>query len=71
MSNHVKGKVRHTPNSQWDAAIQEAKRQLMLAKRRIEGLERAVANWTKLRDEGVPWPTEQFVGQDSKQQHSI
>lgn len=39
MPNRVKGKVRHTPNPSWDVAISEAKRQLVLAKRRAKGLE--------------------------------
>jgi hypothetical protein len=56
MPNRVKGKVRPTPNSSWNSAISEASRQLALAKRRVEGLEKAVKNWTKLRDDGIPWP---------------
>jgi len=71
MPNRVKGKVRHTPNSPWDAAIKEAQRQLVHARRRAEGLERAVKNWTKLRDEGIPWPEAQSANQSSEQQHSV
>lgn len=55
MPNRVKSKVRRLPN-QWDVAIQEAERQLNAAKQRVKGLERAVENWKRLRDGGMPWP---------------
>lgn len=56
MSNPVNRKISHAPNPAWNAAIAEAERQLVLAKRRVTGLEKAVRNWKKLRDEGMPWP---------------
>ena|ERR1700693_543030 len=37
----------------WNSAIREAERQLVLAKRRVAGLEKTVTNWTRLRDEGM------------------
>jgi|HubBroStandDraft_6_1064221.scaffolds.fasta_scaffold04816_4 hypothetical protein len=58
MSNRVKRevrKVRREPKTQGNNAIREAQRQLLLAKRRVEGLEKTVENWTRLRDEGMPW----------------
>jgi hypothetical protein len=71
MSNLVKSKVRRRPNLLWDTAIEEAKQQLALARRRVEGLQQAVANWTKLRDEGIPWPGTQVTDHNSKQHHSV
>ena len=56
MPNRVKSKVRHTTNRAWDEAILEAERQLKFAKERVNGLERTIKNWIKLRDEGIPWP---------------
>jgi hypothetical protein len=58
MPNRVKTRVRHTPNLGWDAAIHEARRQLTIAERRVEGLKQTVHNWTKLKKEGMPWPGE-------------
>jgi hypothetical protein len=59
MPNRVKGKLDNKPKKLWNTAIREAERQLVLAKRRVEGLEKAVQNWTRLRDEGMPWPETQ------------
>jgi hypothetical protein len=70
MPNHVKGKLDIKPNKQWNDAIREAQRQLILAKRRVEGLEKTVRNWTQLRDRGMPWP-EQSHNQNQGQQHSV
>lgn len=54
--NRVKGRLDITAKRAWSAALKEANRQLILAKRRVEGLEKTVRNWTRLRDEGMPWP---------------
>ena len=70
MPNHVKHKVRLPSNSGWSAAIAEAERHLVLAKRRVEGLKRVVQNWRRLRDDGMPWPG-QLTDQSSDQQHSV
>ena len=64
MPNLVKRKLGVTSKLAWDSAIKEARRQLVITKRRVEGLERTVQNWTRLRDEGMPWPGDS--GQDSK-----
>jgi len=56
MPNRVNHKLDRMTKRTWNAAIREAERQLVLAKRRVEGLETTVKNWTRLRDEGMPWP---------------
>lgn len=56
MSNHVKGKVIHSYRRTWNIALADVKRQIVLAKRRVAGLEKTLENWAKLRDEGIPWP---------------
>jgi hypothetical protein len=62
MSNRVNRKLDITTQRAWDTAIKEAKRQLALARRRVEGLEKTVQNWTRLRHEGMPWPGESGRG---------
>jgi hypothetical protein len=56
MSNRVKTGLDNRAKRVWDSAIKEANRQLILARRRVEGLEKTVRDWTRLRDEGMPWP---------------
>jgi hypothetical protein len=62
MTKSVKGKLdikSKKTKKTWNMAIREAERHLVLAKRRVDGLEKTVANWTRLRDEGIPWPSDQ------------
>jgi hypothetical protein len=56
MSNRVKANIDITSKKLWNTAIKEAERQLILAKRRVHGLEQTMRNWTRLRDEGMSWP---------------
>ena len=56
MSNRVKTGLDNRAKRVWDSAIKEANRQLILARRRVEGLEKTVRDCTRLRDEGMPWP---------------
>jgi len=58
MSNHVKEKVKQSYRRAWNIALAEVKRQLILAKRRVAGLEKTLESWAKLRDDGMPWPQE-------------
>ena len=58
---------------EWDAAIEEAKSQLLKAgipSRRVQQLEDVIAVFTDKRDSGEPWPG-QLLSQKSSQQHSV
>jgi hypothetical protein len=68
MSNRVKGKVKQKLNK-WDVALHEVERHLAMAKQRVQQLEVVRSNWTRMRDEGMPWPQSQ--DQHSAQQHSV
>ena len=68
MSNRVKSKVTHTTRRTWNIALAEVKRQLVLARRRVAGLEKTRVNWAKLRDEGMPWPSAGVQDLDGKRQ---
>ena len=59
MHNRVNKKVNRIDkqvNAQWESAILELTRQLTEAKARVAALKKAIRTWTRLRDEGLPWP---------------
>ena len=59
MHNLVNNKVKHKSNkvkASWDAAIWELNRQLGETRKRASRLQKAIKTWTRLRDEGMPWP---------------
>lgn len=70
MSNRVKSKVIHPYRRTWNIALADVKRQIVLARRRVAGLEKILENWAKLRDEGIPWPGSavQEIGQKGESQ---
>jgi hypothetical protein len=61
MSSLVKQKMndaKHFTNPMWDVAISEAKDKLNRTLQAARGLRKAIANLTRLRDSGQPWPRE-------------
>ena len=71
MPNRVKSEVRPTPKNLGGDWYPGSQRQLVLAKRRVVGLEKTVTNWTRLRDEGMPGPGAQSENQSQEQSHSV
>ena len=45
-----------TPGLMWDKAIADVELKLSRAKKRVEALTRALANFRVQKEQGVPWP---------------
>jgi hypothetical protein len=56
--SHKRANQSYTPTSRWKQAIYQAEEELAAERRKVEGLESAIATFRRMEEEGVPWPGE-------------
>jgi hypothetical protein len=44
-------------SNKWDAVIQDAERQLVKVNQRAAGLRQTIADFKRMKEEGISWPS--------------